>query len=621
MFDEYKRVFRFIKPHLGILFLAIGAMCVCSLMGSVSLGMLIPFVDKIVSGKQIAISNNVHVPAFLNDLVKTMNEKDPISLLNMLIIGVVVLFMIKQVFEYLRAYFMNKLGYRFLRDIRNAVYKKVLDLSIEFFHRNPTGKLTSKILFDTSVIKDSLIEGLTDLLYQPIEIIFYIGLIIFIKIYFAIPVGLVAASLGLTLLIVYPIIRLGRRIRKLSQMTQEKVADINATIYEAVSGISIVNAFSMQEYELNRLKKQNRDYYKIVMSSVKRMIAVNPLTELIALICVAIVLWVGGRGVITKSLSPGAFAAFIMALYSLLKPFKKLSKVHTINQQAFAASARVFDILDAEIKVAEKPSAIQVVDFRKEIAYKNVYFGYNDQTVLKNIDITIKRGEIAAFVGPSGTGKTTLVNLLPRFYDPQQGSVLLDGSDVKELSLKSLRGLIGIVTQEAILFNDTVAQNIAYGSDVASNMDAVIKAAKAANSHAFIMNMPKGYETVIGERGFRLSGGEKQRLCIARAIFKNPPILILDEATSQLDTESELLVQEAIDNLMAGRTVLVIAHRLSTIKHATRIYVLENGAVVEKGSHQELIARSGLYNKLYNLQFRLGPRENEGADSKNGKRG
>lgn len=605
MFNEYRRVFRFVKPHLGVLLLGVGAMFVCSLMAGISAGMLIPFVDKIISGRQIAFANNVQPPLFLQEIVNKINAKDNLSLLNLLIWGVLILFLIKQIFEFLKAYFMNELGYCFLRDIRNTIYEHMLGLSLEFFHKNPTGKLTSKILFDTAIVKDSLIEGLTDLIYQPLEIFFYLCVIFIVKLYFGISVGLVAASLLLTFLIIYPVMRIGRFIKKLTSKTQEKVADINTAIFETVSGISIVNAFSMHDYELDRMKKHNAAYHKVVMKSVKRTIAVNPMVELIALICIAIVLWVGGRGVVTKNLSPGAFTAFLFALGALLKPFKRLSKVYTINQQALAAAARVFEIIESKPTVVEKPGAVALTGFRNEIRYEGVYFKYEDDDVLKDITIRIKKGDISAFVGPSGVGKTTLVNLLARFYDPYKGAIKIDGEDIKDVTLASLKGQIGIVTQEAILFNDTIAQNIAYGQDVKLNTDGIIKAAKAANCHNFITAMPKGYETAIGERGFRLSGGEKQRLCIARAIFKNPPILILDEATSQLDTESELLVQEAIDRLMTGRTVLVIAHRLSTIKHANRIYVLENGRIVENGSHDELMARSGLYNRLYNLQFRL----------------
>ena len=606
MFKEYTRIFRFIKPHIGILLLAIFSMFISSLMGGVSIGMLIPFVDKVITGKQIALASGVHLPAFLNDIVNKINAKDSLPLLNLIVAVLVTAFLIKQTFEYIKTILMNEVGFRFLRDIRDALYKNMLSLSMGFFHKNPTGKLTSKILFDTAVIRDALIEGLTDIFYQPIEIIVYLCLIIIVKVYFAIPVGLLIMSIALTLIIIYPVVRIGRLVRKITRQTQEKVADINTTIFETITGISIVNAFSMQDYEVNKLKKQNHQYYKISMKSVERISLINPITELIALVCLVIVVWVGVRSVLRNNLSAGALFAFVGALVSLLKPLKRLSKVYATNQQALAAASRVFEIIDAKPMVFDRSGAVDLADFRDSIVCENIHFGYDDdQEVLKNITIAIKKGEIAAFVGPSGAGKTTLVKLFPRFYDPQSGTIKIDGVDIKDVSLNSLRGLIGMVTQDTILFNDTVAQNIAYGRDVKDHMDGVINAAKAANCHNFIMNMPQGYDTFIGERGFRVSGGEKQRLCIARAIFKNPPILILDEATSQLDTESELLVQEAIDRLMSGRTVLVIAHRLSTIKHADRIYVLEEGSIAETGSHDELMSRSGLYKRLYNLQFKL----------------
>lgn len=607
MFREYRRVFRFLKPHMGFFVLAFISMVICSLTGSIStVGLVIPFVDKVIAGKQIVVSENVQSLPFVNDIINRINAADnALALFNQLIIIGIILILIRSIFEYAKSYFMNVLGYRFLKDIRGTVYRKVMGLSMDYFYKNPTGKLASKIMFDTAIIKDSLIEGLTDLFYQPVQLLFYISAMFFIKFCFDIPVGLILISMSLTLLIIYPVVRIGRRIRKISLMMQEKVADINTALFETISGMAIVKAFFMQKYEACKLDKQNQQHYRIMMKSVKRMLAISPITELMQLVCVAIVVWVGGRIVFAQGLSAGAFLGFIGALVSVFKPFKRLSRVYVINQKALAAASRIFEILDTESKVIERPNPVILDTLKNEIVYEDVHFAYEDQPVLAGVTIRVKKGEIAAFVGPSGVGKTSLVNLLPRFYDPQRGSVRIDGTDIKDISLQSLRSQIGIVTQDTILFNDTVAQNIAYGQDVQPHMDAIIKAAKASNSHHFIMNMPQGYDTVIGERGFRLSGGEKQRLCIARAIFKNPPILILDEATSQLDTESELLVQEAIDRLMAGRTVLVIAHRLSTIKHASVIYVLEKGRVVEKGSHEALMVKSGLYNKLYNLQFKL----------------
>jgi subfamily B ATP-binding cassette protein MsbA len=333
------------------------------------------------------------------------------------------------------------------------------------------------------------------------------------------------------------------------------------------------------------------------------MTVVSPLTEFVGVMCVAIILWIAGKDILSGALSAGAFITFLASLLSLMRPIKRLTNVYSINQQALAAATRIFEVLDTKPSVSERPNAVELPRIRTGVRFKDVYFKYEDKDILKDINLEVRVGDIVAFVGPSGAGKTTLVNLVPRFYDVTKGSITIDGVDIRDCMLKSLMGQIGIVTQETILFNDTVRSNIAYGSKD-HTMDDVIKAARIANAHDFIMQLPKGYNTIIGERGFRLSGGEKQRLAIARAVFKDPPILILDEATSQLDTESEVLVQEAIDRMMKGRTVFVIAHRLSTIKHANVIYVLDEGRIVEAGSHEGLVQKSGLYKRLYDMQFR-----------------
>jgi subfamily B ATP-binding cassette protein MsbA len=339
------------------------------------------------------------------------------------------------------------------------------------------------------------------------------------------------------------------------------------------------------------------------MKTVKRLEVISPLGECAMIVCIMVVGLMAGKEILAGSLSPGAFAAFAAAIMLLARPLKRLAKVYGIMQTALAAGKRIFEVLDEEPRITERRGAGALPYFEKEVVFDKVSFDYGDNEILKEVSLNVKRGDILAIVGPSGAGKTTIVNLIPRFYDPIAGMIRIDGYDIKDVTLKSLMDNIGIVTQETILFNDTAAANISYGN-IAAGKESIINAAKIANAHDFIMNMPDGYDTIIGERGFRLSGGEKQRLSIARAVFKNPPILILDEATSQLDTESEMLVQAAIDRLMKGRTVFVIAHRLSTIKNATSIVVIDKGRIVEYGAHNELMAKNSLYKRLYDMQFR-----------------
>jgi len=358
----------------------------------------------------------------------------------------------------------------------------------------------------------------------------------------------------------------------------------------------------MEAYERVKFIGQNKAFKSSIMKSNKRVLAVSPISEFVTLLCAMVIIIFFGMRIIEGKQQIGQLAAFIGLILTLGKPIKRLSRVHAVNQQALAAAARIFEILDEEVDIKEKKDAAVLPLLKKDITISGASFKYGKKEVLHDISFEAKAGDIVAFVGPSGAGKTTLVSLIARFYDPLEGSISIDGHDLRDITIDSLRNQIGIVTQETVLFNDTVKANIGYGRDNVDT-DKIIKAAKTANAHDFIMKMPDKYNTVIGDRGFKLSGGEKQRLAIARAIFKNPPMLIFDEATSQLDSESEKLVQEAIDRLMEGRTVFVIAHRLSTIRHADTIIVLDNGKIVDAGKHQELIERGGLYKKLYTMQF------------------
>ena len=602
---DYIRFLKFVKPHILIMIGAMVCMIISSGMGGVSLGMVIPLVDNILTGKTISLPEAASAPEWIIGLIDKINSIPKVNLLNWLIFILGLIFLVKEVFLFFQAYLMSKLGQSVLKDVREAIYKKLLILSNDFYANIQTGELVSRITFDVGTIVNSITEGLTDLLLQPIQLVIYLVILIGIKIYFSISWGLILITIFIFLLVAFPVVKIGRKLRKISTATQESMSDINSLLFETIYGIGIVKSFSAEDYQRDKFRMHNNRYFKMLMKSVKRMVVISPVGELVGILCMALVLWFGGKDVVEGRLSAGAFIAFLVALLSLIKPFKRLSKLYGINLQAQAAIVRVFRILDREPAIKDSSTAVSISTFKDCIGFKDVDFSYKPEgpVVLKDVNIRLPKGNILAIVGPSGAGKTTLVSLLPRFYDPNKGSVLIDGKYIKDLSIASLRGLIGIVTQETILFNDSIRNNIAFGCPDADIED-IMKAAKGANAHNFIMKIPSGYESFIGDRGLKLSGGEKQRIAIARALFKDPPILILDEATSQLDTESERLVQDAIDRLMAHRTVLVIAHRLSTIEHADMIIVLESGRIVESGVHKELLKSSGVYKRLYDLQFR-----------------
>lgn len=601
--EQYKRLIKFVLPHIWVLVLAGLCMVASSAFSGISMGMIIPLVDNIIAGKKIVLPKGVYIPGFLKSIVDYINAMAPMDLLNKMILVVMFLWLLKTFFEFCQSYFMNDVAQRVIRDVKDKIYKKLLTFSLDYYSRNATGKLMSRITYDSAVIRDAISTGLTDMILQPIQLVIYFAMVVGIKVYFSIPWSLLFAGVVLFPLVVYPVAKIGKRLKSISRQSQDKMADITTTLHETISGIRVVKAFSMEDYECKKFEDQNQSFYRLAMKSIKRMTVISPITEFVGMACIAIILWLAAKNIVNGTLSAGAFITFLASVLSMMRPIKRLTNVYSINQQALAAADRIFDVLDTRPSVTEKPKAIVIPKVSRTVAFKSVSFGYDQKEILKNISLEVSVGEIVAFVGPSGAGKTTLLNLIPRFYDPKSGSITVDGVDIKDATLKSLRGQIGIVTQETILFNDTVANNIAYGSKD-MKMEDVIKAAKIANAHAFISAMPQGYDTIVGEKGFRLSGGEKQRLAIARAVYKDPPILILDEATSQLDTQSEILVQEAIDRMMKGRTVFVIAHRLSTIKHANRIYVIDNGGIAELGSHEQLIQKSGLYKRLYDMQFR-----------------
>jgi subfamily B ATP-binding cassette protein MsbA len=590
---DYLKLLRFVRPYLAKFSLATVYMAFSAVFDGISLAMIVPLADKVLTNKKIIMPTKL--PVFLEGLVDKINNMPPEILLNYMAISVVLLFFLKGIFGFLQGYLMSDIGQLVVRDIRAKLYAKLQMLSLEYFTHKRGGELISRITNDVKVVENAVSYGSTDLVYQTLQIVIFLFVTFFI--YFK----LALVSIILVPLISFPIVKVGRVLRKLSRRSQEKMADINSLLYETIIGTRIVKAFNMENYEVKKFNQINQDYYKISMKSIKRLLLLSPATEFLGCIAGIFVFFWGGREVIAGKLSFGVFGLFLGSLLSLIRPFKKLSNVNSLNQQAVAASERIYEVLETKPTVVEKINASELPGFKNSIVFDNVWFNYAEAEILKNINLEVKRGQMLAIVGPSGTGKTTLVDLIPRFYDPKKGRILIDGIDIKEVSLRSLRQGIGIVTQETILFNDTIKANIAYGDLLASEKD-IEEAAILAHAHDFISHLPSGYGTVIGDRGMKLSGGERQRIAIARALLKNPSILVLDEATSQLDSEAERIVQEALDRLIQGRTVFVIAHRLSTVRNAGRIVVLDKGSIVEQGSHSELVSREGLYKRLYQMQ-------------------
>ncbi|MGA2954531.1 MAG: lipid A export permease/ATP-binding protein MsbA [Thermodesulfobacteriota bacterium] len=570
--ELYRRLLEFVKPYWKHL---AGAM-VCML-----------FVSAATSGSAFLVKPVLDDVFFKKDLVM-------LKLIPLAIIGI---FILKGVFDYGQAFLMSYVGQRIIADLREKIYNHIQSLSLSFFTRNPTGVLMSRILNDVNMIQGAVTDAVTGLLKDCFTLIGLVA-VIFYRDWFLASVALVVFPVA-----VYPMVKFGKKLRSYSTRSQSAMANITTILLESITGTRIVKAFNMEDHERRRFAKENRRLFGILIKSVRVRAISHPLMEFLGGIGIAFIVFYGGRSVIRGEATPGTFFSFLAALLMLYEPVKRLSGINNTVQQGLAAAVRIFEVLDTVPEIRDQPKAQVLTRVSQAIEYRDVSFKYEDDWVLENINLHIKVGEMVAFVGASGGGKTTLVNLLPRFYDVTSGKVLIDGVDIRELTAESLRSKIGIVTQTTILFNDTVRSNIAYGK-IDQPFEEIVKAAQAAYSHGFIQNLPKGYETVIGEQGVKLSGGERQRISIARALLKNAPILILDEATSSLDSESEIEVQKALEYLMQGRTTLVIAHRLSTIRKADRIMVISNGTIVEEGTHEELLAKEGEYKKLYLLQFK-----------------
>jgi subfamily B ATP-binding cassette protein MsbA len=611
----FSRVLTYMRPYRKRLVLSVFCSIVYSIFSGVSIYLIIPLLETLFGGSPAASSTPAppSVPSFAPGWLMELKASVAHALQGLVFTGdvhssllricavIVLAFLIKNLFGYMQSNLMTYIEQGLVRDLRNDLYRHIHQLPLAYFSNERTGNLISRIMNDVNVVNSGISATFYTLIKEPLLVLVYLVIAL-----------VLSWQLTLISFVVFPIALMiialvGKRVHRESGLAQERIADVTSVLHETISGVKVVKAFGMEEFENRKFSAENSGYFRTVLRINKIRNIASPTTEFLSAVAGGIVIWYGGLLVLDQNqMKASEFLGFLFAIFQLMPPIKELSSVNNRIQEATAAGKRIFEILDTEPNIKDVSNPIRLRDFTSSVEFISVSFQYNaGDIVLTDINLKINKGEVVAIVGPSGSGKSTLVDLVPRFYDPTAGSIAIDGVDLRTVELKSLREKIGIVTQETILFNDTVRNNIAYGLDDCPT-EKIIAAAKAANAHNFIMEMPQAYESVIGERGVKISGGERQRVALARAILKNPPILILDEATSALDTESEILVQEAIEHLMAGRTSIVIAHRLSTVQHANRIFVIEAGRIVEVGKHDELLLNSnGLYKKLYELQFRV----------------
>jgi len=614
----YFRILKFVKPYWRHLTLSLIFTVLFALLNGVSVYLTIPLLDTLFqeSIKKEAVEQTSTVekassilPDWIvnigDDISKTFNafvfSGNKTEALMKICFMVLFAFFFKNIFSYLQAYFMSYVEYGAMKDLRDLAHQHLHQLPMSFFKQERVGNLISRFTNDVTIVQSSITAAFLNLIREPLTIIVFL----FIAVSISWQLTLMAlVVLPFTMLIIWWV---GLKLRKQSGRIQSKMADITSILQETISGVKIVKAFGMEEYENRKFLRETRNYFKLILRIVRVRNLSSPLTEFLSVIIGVFIIYYGGVLVLQENtLKASEFLGFLFAIFQLMPPIKELSSVNNRIQESSAAGDRIFEILDTKPKISDSENSILLDKFQKSIVFKNVNFVYEDsvEPVLNDISVSVNKGEIIALVGPSGGGKSTLVDLIPRFYDPTSGEIIIDDINVKDIKIQSLRKLMGIVTQETFLFNESVKNNIAYGLENYP-IEKIIEAAKAANAHNFILEMPDGYNTIIGERGVKISGGQRQRLSIARAILKNPDIMIFDEATSSLDNESEILVQEAIERMMVNRTTFVIAHRLSTIRNATRILVLDRGKIIQIGKHEDLIAdEKGLYRKFYEMQFR-----------------
>ncbi|MBN2600499.1 MAG: ABC transporter ATP-binding protein [Candidatus Marinimicrobia bacterium] len=607
----YARMLKWVKSYWKVLSIGLLSSLLYVMFNSASVWLTASFVNVIFPQEHLEVVQNqstkdtVQVKNNLNNRIKNYTnniliKKNPRDSLMMLCIVIIFTFIVKNIFFYLKNISFGYVQLKLIMNIRNQLYEHLHNLSLSYFHRKKGGELMSIVLNDVGVMQRAFTVSFDKLIVEPINIMTFMTLMF-----------IISWKLSLMAFIILPVTfflisKIGQSIRRKSVRTSKKIAGIMAILSETISGIRVVKAFAMEAFEKRRFFSETKKYFQLTFKRRRLRAISTPINESFSVFVGVILLWIGGNQVLSgNGIEAEDFIRFIILMFAILTPIRSLNMVNVDLQEGIASAQRVFSILDEKPDITEKPGAIQLTSFNSIIRYRNVGFQYNelDGNVLENIDLELNKGEIVAIIGHSGAGKSTLVDLLPRFYDVQSGSITIDGIDVRDVSLASLRSLMGIVTQQTILFNDTIFNNIAYGMSDA-DPELVITAAKAANAHEFIVEFPDKYKTVIGDQGSRLSGGQAQRIAIARALLKNPPILILDEATSSLDTESEQKVQSAIDRLMKDRTVFVIAHRLATIQSANKIVVMDKGRIVEQGCHQKLLDKGGIYRYLYDIQFK-----------------
>ena len=546
----------------------------------------------------MAAGANLYLPWIIKDMIDDVLMSKDMLMLNLIAAGILVVMFTRGVFYYGQSYLVSYVGQRVIIDVRSVLFRKFQKMPLSYYDRQQTGTVMSYITNDVSAMQSAIVDNLIELVTESSILIGSLGMMIYLD-----------WKLSLLTLMTIPLVGFamkifGRKLKRSSTVIQERAAEITSLLQESISAIRVVKSFVRETYEIRRFEEQNWRNFQAAMKNVKLSSLLTPTVEFLAAIAVTFIVWFGGYEVVNEVITAGELVAFLTYAVNLANPVKRLSRVYAAIQKAMAAADRVFEVMDLDEKITDVPGAKPLPPIQGQVEFKDITFSYKEgQPALQHISLKAEPGQMIALVGPSGSGKSTIANLIPRFYDVDSGTIAIDGHDIRQVTADSLREQIGLVPQETMLFSTTVIENIRYGR-LDDTDEVVVEAARAANAEEFIKDLPEGYDTKLGERGLNLSGGQRQRLAIARAILKNPRVLILDEATSALDTESEKIVQDALDKLMVGRTSFVIAHRLSTIFNADQIFVVENGHLREHGTHEELLAAGGLYSNLYNIQFR-----------------